>query len=305
MKPANRDAPLVANEPLNGAYILLTFRHPEVAQQARAGQFVMIKAGISSEPPLRRPFSILDVDPALGTFRLFLKTVGAGSRALADLRPGEVAQCLGPLGVPFTAPAAGREALLVAGGYGIAPFHLFCRELSAAGRRARVFYGGRTAGDLQIRDAFDALGVPLIAATDDGSLGHRGRVTEPLEAHLAAHGDGFQIYACGPDAMLHAVAQVAARRGIPAQVSLDPWMGCGLGTCLGCVVRMQSAKDLRPRYRCACTEGPVFDAREVVWPGDTESAARRAVEAAVPGLHGAGPGLPVAGREPDRGVAGP
>ena len=297
MKPANRDAPLVAKEPLSGAYILLTFRHPEVAQQARAGQFVMIKAGTSSEPPLRRPFSILDVDPALGTFRLFLKTVGAGSRALADLRPGEVAQCLGPLGLPFTAPDADREALLVAGGYGIAPFHLFCRELSGAGRGARVFYGGRTAGDLQIRDAFEALGVPLVAATDDGTLGHRGRVTEPLEAHLDAHGDRFQVYACGPDAMLHAVARVGARRGIPVQVSLDPWMGCGVGTCLGCVVRMQGPDDARPRYRCACTEGPVFDAREVVWPGETASGARRAVEAAVPGPY-------VAGREPDPPVAG-
>lgn len=280
MKPANRDAPLVAKEPLSGAYILLTFRHPEVAQQALAGQFVMIKAGTSSEPPLRRPFSILDVDAGAGTFRLFLKTVGAGSRALADLRPGEVAQCLGPLGVPFTAPAAGREALMVAGGYGIAPFHLFCRELAREGRGARVFYGGRTAGDLQIRGAFDALGVPLVAATDDGSLGHRGLVTEPLEAYLDAHGDRFEIYACGPDAMLHAVAGVAARHGVPAQVSLDPWMGCGIGTCLGCVVRMQAAKDPRPRYRCACTEGPVFDALEVVWPGETESAARRAVGAA-------------------------
>ena len=282
MKPANRDAPLVAKEPLSGAYILLTFRHPEVAQQARAGQFVMIKAGSSSEPPLRRPFSILDVDQAQDTFRLFLKVVGGGSRALADLRTGEVAQCLGPLGVPFTPPAAGREALLVAGGYGIAPFNLFCRELRRAGRAARVFYGGRTAADLQIRDAFDALGVPLVAATDDGTLGHRGRVTEPLEAHLDAHGTGFEVYACGPDAMLHAVARVAARRGVPAQVSLDPWMGCGVGTCLGCVVWMQSAEDARPHYRCACTEGPVFDAREVVWPGETESVARRAaVEAAV------------------------
>jgi dihydroorotate dehydrogenase electron transfer subunit len=280
VKPANRDAPLVAKQSLGGAYVLLTFRHPEVAAQARAGQFVMIKAGCSAEPPLRRPFSILDVDPADGTFRIFLKVIGGGTRALADLREGELAQCLGPLGTPFTPPAAGREALLVAGGYGIAPFHLFCRELRAAGREARVFYGGRTAADLQIRDAFDTLDVPLIAATDDGSLGHRGRVTEPLDAHLEQHGGAFEIFACGPDAMLHAVARVAARRGVPAQVSLDPWMGCGVGTCLGCVVWMQAASDERPRYRCACTEGPVFDALEVVWPGEAESAARRAASAA-------------------------
>jgi dihydroorotate dehydrogenase electron transfer subunit len=265
VKPANRDSPLVAKQPLPGAYVLLTFRHPEIAETARAGQFVMIKAGTSAEPPLRRPFSVLDVDPGAGTFRLFLKAVGAGSRALADMRPGEVAQCLGPLGVPFTAPPRGTEALMVAGGYGIAPFHLFSRELSRAGLTGRVFYGGRTEGDLQIRDAFEPFGVPLVAATDDGSAGHRGRVTEPLDAHLAAHPGPFQLYACGPDAMLHAVAGVAARRGVPAQVSLDPWMGCGVGTCLGCVVWMQAADDPRPRYRCACTEGPVFDAREVVW----------------------------------------
>ena len=276
VKPANRDAPLVAKQPLTGAYVLLSFRHPEVAAQARAGQFVMIKAGVSSEPPLRRPFSILDADPGTGTFRLFLKTVGAGSRALADLAPGEVAQCLGPLGVPFDPPPAGTEALMVAGGYGIAPFNLFSRELRAAGRAGRVFYGGRTAADLQLRDLFGALAVPLVSATDDGSAGHHGRVTEPLDAHLGAHRGPFQLYACGPDAMLHAVARVAERRGVPAQVSLDPWMGCGVGTCLGCVVWMQAAGDPRPRYRCACTEGPVFDAREVVWRGDDASAARRA-----------------------------
>jgi dihydroorotate dehydrogenase electron transfer subunit len=276
VKPANRDSPLVAKQPLSGAYVLLTFRHPEVAAQARAGQFVMIKAGTSAEPPLRRPFSILDVDPREGTFRLFLKAVGAGSRALADMREGEPALCLGPLGTPFAGPPAGTEALMVAGGYGIAPFHLFSRELLAAGAKGRVFYGGRTAGDLQIRDLFAALGVPVVSATDDGSDGHRGRVTEPLDAYLASHPGPFRAYACGPDAMLHAVARVAERRGIAAQVSLDPWMGCGVGTCLGCVVWMQSADEARPHYRCACTEGPVFDAREVVWAGDDASAARRA-----------------------------
>src|SRR2546423_13174610 len=117
----NRAAALVRRQVLDGPYVLLTFDHPEVARRARAGQFVMIKAGTSAEPPLRRPFSILTVDPAAGTFGLFLKAVGAGSRTLASLAPGELAQCLGPLGRPFTPPAADHEALLVAGGYGLAP----------------------------------------------------------------------------------------------------------------------------------------------------------------------------------------
>jgi len=272
---ANRNAPLLAREPLEGAYALLTFRHPEVAAAARAGQYVMIKAGASADPPLRRPFSVMTVDPKEESFTIFLKAVGAGSRALAGLRVGETAACLGPLGRPFAPPPEGSEALLVAGGYGIAPFVIFADELRREGRKARVFYGGRTAGDLQIRDAFAERAVPVMTATEDGSLGHHGRVTEPLEAHLDVGAAAPTLYACGPDAMLHAVARLAARRGLPAQVSLDPWMGCGIGTCLGCVVPIQGAEDPRPRYRCACTEGPVFDAVTVVWAGEGSSLARR------------------------------
>lgn len=275
--PANRDVVLVEKAPLDGPYVLLTFRHPEVAREGRPGQFVMIKAGLSAEPPLRRPFSILSTDAEGGTFSLFLKAVGQGSRALAALAPGEPAQCLGPLGRPFSLPAAGEAALMVAGGYGIAPFYMLSRELVRAERPGgRVFYGGRSVADLQLREFFETLGMPLVAATQDGSLGLRGLVTEPLEQHLERAGSAARLYACGPDAMLHAVARIAERRGLPCEVSLDPWMGCGIGTCLGCVVWTQAASDARARYRCACTEGPVFDSRTVVWHGEAESAARRA-----------------------------
>jgi dihydroorotate dehydrogenase electron transfer subunit len=271
----NLAAALVEKIPLDGAYTLLSFRHPVVAREARPGQFVMIKAGLSPDPPLRRPFSILATDAEAGTFTLFLKAVGVGSSALAALAPREPAQCLGPLGRPFELPPAGTEALMVAGGYGIAPFSMLSRELTRAGLAGRVFYGGRTRSDVQVREPFEALGMPLVAATEDGSLGHRGRVTEPLERHLDSFRGPVQLYACGPDAMLHAVARIAFGRGLPCQVSLDPWMGCGIGTCLGCVVWIQKAEDARPKYRCACTEGPVFDARVVLWPGERDSAARR------------------------------
>ena len=271
---ADREVPLVAREALEAPYVLLSFQHPEVARSARAGQFVMIKPSASSDPLLRRPFSVLHADPAADTFTLFVKPVGPGSAGLAALRVGERARCLGPLGRPFRAPSPERDALLVAGGYGIAPFLLLCRELGREGRSARVFYGGRRTADLQLRERFAELGVPLVAATEDGSLGHAGRVTEALEAHLDGASRPSELLACGPDAMLHAVARIAARRGLPSQVSLDPWMGCGVGTCLGCVVRTQEADAPRPRYRCACTEGPVFDAASVLWPGESESFAR-------------------------------
>lgn len=274
--PANRIAPLASREGLGGAYFLLTFRHPETAREARPGQFVMMKAGLSAEPPLRRPFSILATDPGRETFTLFVKAVGQGSSALCAMAPGDEALCLGPLGRPFTAPPAGTEALLVAGGYGVAPFRFLGEELRRTGGRGRLFYGGRTAADLPLLERLGGLGLEIVPATEDGSLGERGRVTVPLEAHLDSVEGQVRLYACGPDAMMHAVARIAAARSIGAEVSLDPWMGCGIGTCLGCVVRVQGADDARWKYRCACTEGPVFDSARVVWPGEDDSPARRA-----------------------------
>lgn len=273
--PRNRHVPLVQRTGLDGPYALLTFRHPEVAREAQPGQFVMIKAGLSAEPPLRRPFSVLSTDPERDSFTLFVKAVGPGSHELSALPLGGLAQCLGPLGRPFSPPRAGEQALMVAGGYGIAPFLLMSRTLASAQQPGRVFYGGRGAGDVLLRQPFEALGVPLEVATEDGSLGFRGRVTEALARYLDGGPRPARLYACGPDAMLHAVARLAEERALPCQVSLDPWMGCGLGTCLGCVVFIQRGDEQRPRYRCACTEGPVFEARQVVWHGESESQARR------------------------------
>jgi dihydroorotate dehydrogenase electron transfer subunit len=274
--PANRIVPLVDREALGGASFLLTFRHPETAREARPGQFVMIKAGDSADLPLRRPFSIFSVDEERETVTLFVKAVGPGSRGLAGMSRGHVALCLGPLGRPFTAPPEGEEALLVAGGYGVAPFRFLSEELRRIGGRGRLFYGGRTAADLLLLDRLGGLGLVVVPATEDGSLGARGLVTSPLEAHLDAAPGPVRLYACGPDAMMHAVARIAAARSLPAEVSLDPWMGCGIGTCLGCVVRVQGEDEARWKYRCACTEGPVFDAARVVWPGEDDSRARRA-----------------------------
>jgi dihydroorotate dehydrogenase electron transfer subunit len=274
--PANRIAPLVERESLGGAYWHLTFRHAEVAHEARPGQFVMIKAGASAEPPLRRPFSVLAVDPGRDTFSLFVKAVGPGSKALCSLAAGDPTQALGPLGRPFTPPAPGVEAVLVAGGYGVAPFRLMGEQLRVTGRRARLFYGGRSADDLPLLDRLSGLPLEVLPVTEDGSLGARGKDTGPLEEHLDTTRRPVELFACGPEAMMHAVARIAATRALPAQVSLDPWMGCGLGTCLSCVVRIQGPEEARPMYRCACTEGPVFDAAHVVWGGEESSRSRRA-----------------------------
>jgi dihydroorotate dehydrogenase electron transfer subunit len=278
--PANRTASLVAREGLGGPYVLLTFRHAETAREARPGQFVMIKAGESAEPPLRRPFSILEASPERETFGLFVKAIGPGSRALAALAVGGPAQCLGPLGHPFAPPEGDAEALMIGGGYGVAPFSFLGAELLRRGSRApRLFYGGRTTADLPLLERLRAQGLDVVPATEDGTTGVRGRVTLPLEQHLDSGSGPSRLYACGPEAMMHAVATIAARRRLPAEVSLDPWMGCGVGTCLGCVVKVQRADDARWKYKCACTEGPVFDASCVVWPGESVSHARKLKDA--------------------------
>ena len=262
--PTDRISRLVSRQDLGGAYGLLTFEHPETAQ-ARAGQFAMIQPEVDTDLILRRPFSIMDTDPASGRFTIFLKAVGPGSKAVFDLREGECARVLGPLGNGFSPPSPGEEVLLVGGGYGVAPFALFSRSLGQSLMGSHLFYGGRSASELPLVDELERRGIEVTLSTDDGSRGHRGRVTVPLVTALGSGRRNVRLYACGPEAMMHAVARIAEERDIRCEVSLDPWMGCGLGTCLGCVVRIQEPGETRAKNRPACTEGPVFDSQRVVW----------------------------------------
>jgi dihydroorotate dehydrogenase electron transfer subunit len=257
---------VVARESLGGPYALLTFEHEEVSR-AEAGQFAMIQPASDGELILRRPFSIMDTDPDAGRFTIFLKAIGPGSRAVFDLREGEQARVLGPLGHGFAAPQRDERLFLVGGGYGVAPFALFSTALRASSAPFHLFYGGRSASELPLVSELEARGIPMTLSTDDGTRGETGRVTAPLLAALDRAEPGrARICACGPEAMMHAVSKIAAERGIACEVSLDPWMGCGLGTCLGCVVKIQDPGEPKPKNRPACTDGPVFDATRVVWP---------------------------------------
>ena len=262
---ADRLCRVVKRHSLGGAYALLTLEHPEIAQ-AQAGQFAMIQPAGHNDVTLRRPFSIMEPDPDAGQFTLFLKAIGPGSRAVSDLREGESARVLGPLGRGFTPPSADERVFLVGGGYGVAPFALFSHRLRRERVIAHLFYGGRSASELPLVEELERRQIPLTLSTDDGTRGERGRVTSPLLAALDAEEGKARLYACGPERMMHAVALIAAERNIPCEVSLDPWMGCGLGTCLGCVVKIQNPGEPKPKNRPACTEGPVFDSTRVIWP---------------------------------------
>jgi dihydroorotate dehydrogenase electron transfer subunit len=281
---------VVENRPLTGGHFLLSLRSPQQARATRPGQFAMIRVLGRSDVLLRRPMSIYDVVPgsASGTraraagqrpalqrgspeiIQLLYKIVGRGTRLMAELKPGDQVGLLAPLGHGFFAEEYRERARLadeilhVAGGIGIAALLLPAREIAAAGIPQRLFFGGRTKDDLVGTEEFKPLVKQLVLATEDGSKGHRGFVTQPLEKHLQRNRDKkFLLMVCGPWAMLDASVRLARKYGHPCLLSMENRMGCGLGVCLGCCIRVEGAG--HSAYQRVCTEGPVFWAEKVVW----------------------------------------
>jgi NAD(P)H-flavin reductase len=241
----------------HGAYVVLRCQDSE-GPRPQAGQFYMLTAGHrwgggeSERPFLPRAFSVLRATaPAAGPRELafLLEDVGPGTNRLCELDIGDELLLLGPLGAGFSVPRDGRRALLVGGGVGIAPLALWQDELGA-GTRALLGF----------RDAAHAEGAALFSdpqvATDDGSVGHHGLVTERLAAELNRDPQA-EVYACGPPPMLEAVRAICAARGIPAQLALESGMACGFGACFGCVV------PTRQGYVRLCVDGPVLDAENL------------------------------------------
>lgn len=256
------DAHVVRNVRLSDDYNEIELETPEIAGAAEPGQFVMVRTSSGYEPLLRRPFSVFRIlrDPAgrPRAITLLNKRVGVGTNLLYKMEPGSRVPCLGPLGRPFDVVGPPTEAWLVAGGVGLAPFASLAERLHARGTGITLFYGGRRASDLFFVDLFERIGAALVLSTEDGSLGEPGRITAPLERHLrAAAGERrIMVYACGPEGMLAAVARLARASRIPSQISVERMMGCGLGGCYSCVVRVN--QNGRPHYVRSCLSGPVF-----------------------------------------------
>lgn len=267
--PIDVDAVVVANTRLSDDYNVLALEAPALARAARPGQFVMVKAHGGSDPLLRRPFSIFQMRRTnagtLSGLTLLNKRVGRGTAMLFDAAVGTRVSCLGPLGQPFEAIAPPGEAWMVAGGVGLAPFATLAEALRELGTPMRLFYGARRSQELFFLDYFASLGATVVVSTEDGSLGYEGLVTDPLEqAFGEGAGRGLHLYACGPTPMMRAVARLAGRHRCPCHVSLEQVMGCGLGGCYSCVVRVRREDGSRHFVR-SCLEGPVFEATQIVW----------------------------------------
>jgi dihydroorotate dehydrogenase electron transfer subunit len=263
---------------------LQSYLAPELATGTRAGQFVHARTGDLSGLVLRRPFSINTADPATGLITIHFRTIGRGTEWFTHLRSGDTVDMLGPLGRPFEVDPRSRHLLLIAGGLGMAGVRSLADEALRDGRQVTVLFGAASA-----RDVYPSSLLPdeveYVIATDDGSVGHRGFVTELVPAYEAW---ADQAFACGPAPMLAALARLAAGRrerlgvaklgrkrgagkaeavGSPAarrraflQVSMEQNMGCAVGACLGCVIMGTNGAPQR-----VCREGPVFAAEEVAW----------------------------------------
>jgi len=220
------------------------------------GQFVMLQ--IPDHVVLvRRPFSIARKKGHDG-IELIYKVVGPGTRHLSELNEGTSVRVMGPLGRGFQIPKGLKKAVIVAGGFGIAPFLEMVPEFKKRGVETHLYYGGRVLEDILFLDEFEGQGVTCHISTEDGSLGTKGIVTEPLLKDISNYSKNSMIFCCGPKGLLHAVLKISREHQVEAEVSYETYMGCGIGVCLGCVVKTADG------YKRACKDGPVFSSSELM-----------------------------------------
>ncbi|WP_240910251.1 dihydroorotate dehydrogenase electron transfer subunit [Desulfopila sp. IMCC35008] len=247
-------------ERLSEENMRLTLKAPEIAAEAQAGQFVMIRTALGMDPLLRRPFSIHQTDSS-GHIQIYFKIVGKGTDLLAHVREGEELSVLGPLGKGFRIPEK-APVCLVGGGLGIAPMLFLCKEVCRVKKGCgndTLVLGGRTKTEVEpLIEDFQQMGLKIIATTDDGTYGEHGNVTDVLNS-IQLPADTV-VFACGPEPMMAAVSGYCKKHGLRCQVSVESVMACGMGACLGC---NRTAAD--GGYVHVCLDGPVFDAEEMVW----------------------------------------
>ncbi|MDX1932407.1 MAG: dihydroorotate dehydrogenase electron transfer subunit [Capsulimonadales bacterium] len=256
-------APVVRNTPLSApGHFVLELEAAEMAAEARPGQFIAVTDRTNTQL-LRRPFSIYTADPASGVCSILFSVYGATTGAMSRMVPGEKMDIIGPLGGRVFAADGrpGAHHVMVGGGYGVPPLVFLSRRIKADHPEAKITFinGARTKAFLVGTDGLDDEGIPVLSCTDDGTCGIHGRVTVALEPILST-GEPVQVYTCGPTPMMRAVAERSIAAGVPCQVSMETFMPCGIGICMGCAVATTDG-----RFARGCTDGPVFPAHEVRW----------------------------------------
>lgn len=254
-------AQIVANDEIIRDHKVLVCRAPEIARQAEPGHFVNVLASDWYGSILRKPFSIYQADPNSGEISLLYQITGATTHGMSRKAAGDTIDLVGPLGgkVFSPDPRPNVKHIMVGGGYGVPPLVFLAQRLRERNAATPIDFvvGARRKDLLLCESDLIAMDVGTYMATEDGSHGRQGRVTDVLAELLAPDS---VVYSCGPTPMMRAVGDLCQSVGVPCQISLEVPMPCGVGVCMGCVVDLADGRRVR-----ACTDGPVFDSREVVW----------------------------------------
>lgn len=275
LHPRIHDAALVYNRAVAPGVFRMRVRCPSASRQAQPGQFIMLGVNDQTAPLLRRPFSLCGADGE--TIELLYRVAGIGTSIMTTWNAPQAVNFIGPLGRGFDISDGLETAYIVAGGIGIAPLLFLLQHLGEQlqGSGISLFMGGKTADELRMLEDFKPLPARIFMATDDGSAGFHGLVTDLFSAHIEKlpkhdpHRAG--LFSCGPRAMAKAMTAIAGRFGISCQVSLEESMACGIGACLGCAVKIRSCAGADAAgsgtfsFQRVCAEGPVFDSSKLVW----------------------------------------
>ncbi len=258
---------VIWNRPENSSYFRIGLACSTVYENAHPGQFVTLHLPGNMTPLLRRPFSIHRLIKEKGQIigiEILYKVVGGFTEKLTRTAPGDPIDLLGPIGNGFTISEKFQKVAFVGGGIGIAPLVFLAdaiSENSVCLSESFAFLGGRTSDDILRKSIFKSFALTIQITTDDGSEGEKGLVTRPLEKWITTtHPD--MIYACGPMPMLRAVADIANKNKVPCELSIETIMACGLGACLGCAV---NKTETTGKYQHVCIDGPVFDAKKLIF----------------------------------------
>jgi dihydroorotate dehydrogenase electron transfer subunit len=249
------DLKVVGNKLLTDDFCVIELESENDLPDFKPGQFVQVKVDGSPETFLRRPISIHDVDFTRKSFKMLIQVLGKGTERLYQLKIGDYLNVIYPLGNSFSLPESNEKVLLIGGGTGIAPLLLLGKHLRDKGHDPEFLLGFRNRSRVILLDEYKSSGKVHIT-TEDGSLGEMGFVTEH-SVLLSKRID--RIYCCGPDAMMHAVSTYCINKNIECEVSLENLMACGIGICLCCIVETSRGN------LCTCTEGPVFNIKELKW----------------------------------------
>ncbi len=260
-KKVQVDAPIRRHKPIRGDYRQLYLEAPAIARRAQPGQFVHLQLPGLNERVLRRPFSISAVEAESDLLRIVYKVVGAGTEHLRGLPVGQSLNLLGPLGRGFSPLPQDRPSILVGGGYGCAAMYFVAQRAPVP---PLILLGARGQEDIILAEEFQALGCEVRLATDDGTLGQKGRVTTLLN-QAAQEFPRAWLAACGPLPMLKALSEFVAERDWDGELSLDSAMCCGMGACFACVIKVKAENQQGWSYARVCHDGPVFQAGEIYW----------------------------------------